>query len=83
VDKNKQKKLREIHYAITGTCATCVHGQFNGDVWGTCAFWTYDHLKHSESTRQLSIHQLGRCLDGYESDPKKLADLGKFDEFVK
>jgi hypothetical protein len=83
VDANKAKKLRELEYVIKGTCATCVHGVFRGDAWGTCLAWQYDHLKHSEATRQLSIHMSGRCEVGYEPDPTKLKDLGGFGEFFK
>lgn len=83
MDANKATVLREVGYTIRGSCATCVHGQFRGSPWGTCAALQYDHLKHAESTRQLSIHVLGRCETGYTPDPKKLADLGKFQEFLK
>jgi hypothetical protein len=83
MDANKAIVLREIEYTIHGTCATCVNGQFRpGSMWGTCAGWKYDHLKHADSTRQLSINMLGRCLMGYKPDPKKIADLGKFQEFL-
>ncbi len=83
MDANKAETLRKIEYKIRPVCATCIHGQFRGSVWGTCAIWQYDHLKHSDSIRQLSINILGHCSAGYEADPKKIADLGKFQEFVK
>lgn len=83
MDANKAATLRGIEYEIRGTCGTCIHGQFKEGAWGTCAAWKYDHLKHADSTRQLSIHILGRCLLGYKPDPKKIIGLGKFQEFLK
>lgn len=84
MDANKAAALREIGYKVRGVCATCVNGQFKpGSMWGTCAAIQYDHLKHADATRQLSINMLGRCQDGYKPDPKKIADLGKFVEFVE
>lgn len=63
MDRNKLSKLLEIGYELRNTCGNCVYGEFRvpGADWGTCANWTYDHLKHSESQRQLSIHKSGHC----------------------
>ena len=82
MDVNKLKVLQEIGYVIKPSCMTCIHGQFKG-TWGTCAAKQYDHLKHSDSRRQLSIHMLGVCKDGYEADEVKINDLGRFAEFAE
>lgn len=84
MDQNKLKVLHEIGYKINSSCLTCVHGQFKPSTsWGTCAAKQYDHLKHADSRRQLSIHILGVCKDGFEADPIKIANLDKFAEFTE
>lgn len=85
MDENKLKKLRSIDYVIQPTCETCVHGDFKGkaQVFGTCKIHTYDHLKHSDSTRQLSIHAHGHCSE-YKANPTSSvhAALGAWVEFA-
>ena len=67
MDKNKLSKLKKLNYTIKKCCGLCAHAQFKfkqvGNVWGDCKIHVYDHLKHSEHTRQLSINQFGYCED--------------------
>jgi len=65
MDNNKLKKLRELKYSIRRCCGLCAHAKFNfldhGDVWGICMIHQYEHLKHTDRIRQLSINQFGYC----------------------
>ena len=63
MDANKLAELRRIGYAVRPSCGLCKHGQFPSDEWGTCAVRVYQHEKHSESTRNLSVHRNGSCAD--------------------
>jgi hypothetical protein len=77
VDANKLVKLKVIGYQVRQTCGNCVHSFFpsrNTD-WGTCSLYQYDHLKHSDQKRQLSIHRSGRCKDGYSKSPTATSEL--------
>ena len=50
----------------------CKHYTAGMDLWGTCKFYTYQHMKHTNETRQLSIHALGGCRKwerNYDIDP--------------
>ena len=80
MDIAKLNKLKELGYQILPTCGRCKHGLFKGYEWGTCALFTYEHQKHSGTTRQLSIHQSGYCgPDNFK--PKETEDLHGFREF--
>ncbi len=87
MDANKLVKLKVIGYEIRKTCGNCVHSLFAspGTAWGTCWLYKYDHLKHSEQSRQLSIHRSGRCKDGYKESPTatNALNLGGFAELVE
>lgn len=62
MDANKLKKLKEINYEITPSCGMCKFSQFAGTIdFGTCSLHTYEHLKHSDSKRELSIYRYGSC----------------------
>jgi hypothetical protein len=61
MDENKRKKLKEIGYEIHPSCGMCQSGIFEGVAWGTCKKHTYEHLKHTEETRELSIFRHGVC----------------------
>ncbi len=62
MDENKRLKLHEIGYVLHDTCAQCIYSQFNyGSDYGTCGLFTYEHKKHADSTRQLSINRSGWC----------------------
>lgn len=82
MDANKRLKLLEIEYTITPSCGTCTHSQFrSGSNFGTCQLLTYEHEKHTEATRQLSIHRYGSCPEQTPSDSfERTIDLWR--EFV-
>ena len=61
MDTNKLKKLESLNYKIYKCCGLCKHANLFKDDWSTCTIHSYDHLKHSESTRQLSIFKYGAC----------------------
>lgn len=61
MDKNKLKVLRELPYTIHLCCGICKYGQFPQNNWGTCSKLTYEHEKHTNSVRQLSIFKYGTC----------------------
>jgi hypothetical protein len=61
MDANKLKKLREIGYTFKPSCMLCKHFTPGMDLWGTCKFYTYQHIKHTDQTRQLSVHAMGGC----------------------
>lgn len=83
MDANKLKVLRDIKYRINPSCGMCKHGVFRDikDDFGSCMARTYEHLKHTGDTRQLSVHRHGAC-DTYEIDPAKAARLGPWVEFA-
>lgn len=62
MDANKLLKLHEVGYEVRETCGTCLHAQIDRrNDYGTCGFIQYNHLKHSDSERELSIHRSGHC----------------------
>ena len=85
MDANKLKVLQEIGYKINPSCETCAHSNLGvRGTWGTCDRHTYQHLKHSEETSQLSTHRLGWCPQ-WAVDEAKIATLGLhgFREFAE
>lgn len=74
-DENKFKKLGEIGYAIYPCCGLCKHSDFVDSLalWGLCRLRTYQHGKHSDPTRNLGIHRLGRCASGFLLEPVRVA----------
>lgn len=84
MDANKQNKLLEERYRIPRCCALCKHGNFKeGQDFGTCNKLKYEHQKHSESTRDLSIHRFGRCATHFEPNHAELGKLGAYSLFLK
>ena len=79
MDENKLEILKRIGYKVNKTCGFCIHGTFWDSEWGTCKIHTYNHLKHTAKTRQLSITIFGSC-SKHEIDPDNM--LGRFDEFL-
>lgn len=64
MDANKLQKLREVGYIVIDCCAMCEYGQFPGGSvqrWGTCAVHQYEHLKHTDNPRQMSVCSFGFC----------------------
>ena len=84
MDANKLGELRRIGYQIPRTCGLCKHGVFanNTNEWGTCAVRTYDHQKHTEAKRQLSIYKGGSCPDKFEPKENLPDILQSYQEFV-
>ncbi len=79
MDLNKLQHLRSIGYKVAKVCGLCKHGRFPSNTWGTCAIQTYQHQKHSDSVRELSITVFGSC-QKWELDTSK--DLGAYGEFL-
>jgi len=83
MDANKHAVLRQIGYRIPQTCDLCVNGQFNvGAYFGTCALHTYEHEKHSEKRRHLSIYTGGTCSSFKERETAKTL-LSEFHQFLQ
>jgi len=62
MDKNKKEKLLDVEYVVRRCCLNCCYSLFkNNDDWGLCTKFSYNHLKHSESGRHLSIVKSGYC----------------------
>jgi len=78
MDKNKTIALKQIDYKINKSCGVCSHGIFLGKSWGMCNKHTYNHQKHTDTVRQLSIHQSGHC----NSFALGKIDLHGFAEFL-
>ena len=84
MDKNKLQVLRDISYQIKSTCGTCTFGRFDGKSisWGTCDKYEYEHLKHTNSVRELSIYIHGYCGE-YVDSGHELSILSHFTEFLQ
>lgn len=61
MDANKLKVLQSLPYKIQKCCGLCSHGQLSANGWGTCKVNDYEHLKHSDSNRKMSIMEYGYC----------------------
>lgn len=78
MDENKVDKYKELGYKITKVCGACIHGRFTPHtIWGTCSKYAYEHLKHTDADRQLSIHKYGACPSA-EFMPAFVDTLGKY-----
>lgn len=85
MDENKLKLLKKIDYKIEGTCGICKFGRFANPAadFGTCDRHTYEHLKHSDSLRALSVFRHGVCGDrGFELDITKFRAMGTYSSFL-
>lgn len=82
MDKNKLKVLQELGYEVRRVCGNCKHGVFPNDSWGTCSVHKYEHQKHCESTRQVSINKYGHCYT-HEIDPLAIAVLDVYGLFLE
>lgn len=82
MDENKRLKLVEIGYRVERSCGLCKHGRFvkNSD-FGVCWFHTYQHLKHSDAIRNLSVLRYGSC-PGFEMDKQAEGVIHKYSEFL-
>jgi hypothetical protein len=84
MDANKLAKLNEIHYSIPRTCGFCKHSSIPAPTgeWGECTKYTYEHQKHNEAKRFLSIYRGGTC-DGFELNNDAIQTIGRFMEFMQ
>lgn len=82
MDTNKLAALKALPYVINPVCGLCKHGKFPNDDWGSCEATKYDHLKHSDATRDISIHKYGSC-PNFEEEPKRVGMLARFQEFFE
>jgi len=87
MDENKRQKLHDIGYTIAPCCGICANGFIkSGTDWGVCTVKAheYEHLKHTDSRRALSIHRLGCCGDdNFILGIQVTRELGKFFEFCE
>lgn len=81
MDENKRLTLGAVKYQVQNVCALCVHAQFPLDDWGTCGLHTYEHKKHNDKKRHLSIHKAGSC-DQFIISENQLRQLGAFAELL-
>jgi hypothetical protein len=82
MDANKLIALKALPYVIQPVCGLCKHGKFPNNDWGSCEATKYEHLKHSEATRDISIHRYGSC-PNFESDVVRVGMLARFQEFFE
>lgn len=63
MDGNKLEKLREIGYEIKPACGTCCNAWFSSEKtdFGDCDAHIYEHQKHSDQKRHLSVFRYGSC----------------------
>lgn len=81
MDANKLQVLRDISYEIRPVCGLCEHAEFPpASDWGTCGLHAYEHEKHSDSERQLSIHRYGGCPQ-FVLSSSAMASMHAFNEF--
>jgi hypothetical protein len=64
MDENKLQKLKDVDYTVKRVCGNCRF--FSGEKhesknFSTCIQHTYEHQKHTESKRYLSVHVTGYC----------------------
>jgi len=86
MDKNKLTKLNVVHYRILPVCGRCRFADFQGKEWATCKKHLYDHQKHTDSVRELSVHFAGSCSrtknhGGTWFEPVITENLGGFHSF--
>ena len=60
MDANKLKVLQNLDYTIKRVCGNCGFTSLVSG-WGNCALHSYQHQKHTDSKRALSIHFSGSC----------------------
>ena len=81
MDANKAEVLRELAYVLRRTCSNCLFGEFQGrQEWSTCSKHEYDHQKHSDTKRQLSVNRSGYCTYHKWSDQ---FNVGLWKEFLE
>ncbi len=85
MDANKLSKLHEINYTIKKCCGICAHSAFSDrdpSLFATCVMFYYDHEKHSNALRNLSVTRYGYC-DSFKQSRYLETRLDKFFKFVE
>lgn len=85
MDTNKLKQLHKINYTIKRCCGLCAHSDFirkKTSDWGVCIKFNYNHIKHTDELRKLSINRYG-CCDEFKESRYLEIQLEKFSEFIE
>jgi hypothetical protein len=84
MDDNKLEKLRELGYTVRRCCANCIHLLDNppSNWWSTCMVHQYEHGKHTDNPRQLSVPYCG-CCSKHEFHPQWGKTIHSFSEFIE
>ncbi len=83
MDANKLIVLKEIGYVVKLTCGTCKHADIpKGQDFGGCGLYTYEHLKHTQGPKPLSINRSGYC-SSYEPTSLRDVTLHGFTQLVE
>ena len=80
MDANKEKVLDSIHYEIVPCCGLCIFAKMSPDGWGICVMHQYEHEKHSDRYREVSISQYGYC-ESFVRSPQSVEKLGKYKKY--
>lgn len=82
MDKNKLKVLQDVSYEIKKTCGLCRFMRVGTRaMWGTCMRASYEHQKHTEATREMSVHAFGGCTF-FELGADHAVALSSFSQFL-
>ena len=84
MDDNKAKALRELGYTVRRCCANCTHWTNvpPDHWWSTCQINYYDHLKHTDGVRLLSVVYCG-CCHKHSFHPDWGKTIHGFSEFLE
>lgn len=76
MDANKLKTLQDLKYRIKRCCGICLYGRFANSMqlFGCCEAKKYEHQKHSDAKRCLSVYRYGSC-DDFSLNPAVLEML--------
>lgn len=82
MDKNKLKVLQEVNYEIKKVCGMCCYMRAGTRaMWGTCTKFSYDHQKHTDTNREMSVHAFGSC-SSFQLGADQVTWLGSFGQFL-
>lgn len=83
MDLNKLDKLLKIGYEVKKVCGLCIYANFNPRTgWGTCSYHKYEHQKHNDGDRDLSISRYGSC-EQFKLSQEEALKLERFTEFMR
>lgn len=79
MDANKLQKLKDLDYSVRRACGNCKYYNLaaGSSRFSTCQLHTYDHLKHTDTTRQLSVNLYGHC-SSHEWNNRSVGQMGAF-----